>query len=73
MQDGCEVYMNSYMASNESFLMITWIIFKNHMLEVGLTESRETMTLRTLTTVALFYFITCEDPHKHKFLEITFG
>ena len=62
MQDGCEVYMDSYMTSNGSCVMITWIIFKNHMLEVGLTQSRETMALRTLTTVGLFYFIMREDP-----------
>jgi hypothetical protein len=30
--------------------MITWAIFKHHMLEVGLTQNRETATLQTLTT-----------------------
>jgi hypothetical protein len=29
---------------------------------VGLTQNRETVALRTLTTVGLFYFIMCEDP-----------
>jgi hypothetical protein len=29
------VYVDSYMASNESFFMVTWIIFKNHLSEVG--------------------------------------
>ena len=38
--------------------------FKNHLLEVGLTQNRETMTLQTLTTVDLFYFNMCEDPLK---------
>ena len=56
MQDGCKVYMDSYMASNGSCFMVTWTIFNNHLLEVGLTQNRETMTLRTLTTVDLFYF-----------------
>ena len=56
MQDGCKVYMDSYMASNGSCFMVTWTIFKNHLLEVGLTQNRETMALRTLTTVDLFYF-----------------
>jgi hypothetical protein len=28
MQDGCKVYMDSYMASNGSCFMVTWIIFK---------------------------------------------
>ena len=41
--------------------MVTWIIFKNHLLEVGLTQNQETMALRTLTTVVSFYFIMCED------------
>ena len=56
MQDGCKVYMDSYMASNGSCFMVTWTIFKNHLLEVGLTQNRETMALQSLTTVDLFYF-----------------
>ena len=36
--------------------MVTWTIFKNHLLEVGLPQIRETMALRTLTTVDLFHF-----------------
>ena len=51
-----EVYMHSYMASNGSCFMVTWAYFKNHLLEVGLTQNRETMPLRTLITVALFVF-----------------
>ena len=42
--------------------MVTWTIYKNHLLEVGLTQNQETMALRTLTTVDLFYFIKVEDP-----------
>jgi hypothetical protein len=64
MQDGCKVYMDSYMASNGSCFMVTWTIFKNHLLEVGLTQNRETMKLRTLTTVDLFYFIMRADMHE---------
>ena len=64
MQDGCKVYMDSYMASNGSCFMVTRTIFKNHLMEVGLTQNRETMALRTLTTVDLFYYIMCEDPHE---------
>ena len=41
--------------------MVTWIIFKNHILEVGLTQNRETMALQTLTIIDLFYFITCKE------------
>jgi hypothetical protein len=64
MQDGCKVYMDSYVASNGSCLMVTWTILKNHLLEVGLIQNRETMALRMLTTVGLLYFIKCEDPHE---------
>ena len=64
MQYGCRVYMDSYMASNGSCFMVTWIILKNHFLEVGLTQNRETMALQTLTTVELFYFTMQRNPHK---------
>ena len=64
MQDGCQVYMDPYMASNGLCFMVTWTIFKNHLLEVGLTQNQETMALQTLTTIDLFYFIMCEDPHE---------
>ena len=57
-------YMDSYLASNGSCFMIIWIIFKNYFLYVGLTQNRETMALQTLTTVALFYFIMCENQHE---------
>ena len=43
MQDGCKVYMDSYMASNGSCFMVTWTIFKHHLLEVSLTQNQETM------------------------------
>ena len=57
MQDGCKVYMNSYMASIASCFMVTWTICENRLLEVGLTQSHwETMALWMLTTVELFYF-----------------
>ena len=32
------------------------LFYKNHLLEVGLAQNWETMALRTLTTVYLFYF-----------------
>ena len=63
MQDGCKVYMNSYMAPNGPCFVVTWIIFKNHLLEVGLTQNQETMTLQMFKTVGLLYFIKREDPH----------
>ena len=73
IQDGCKVYMVSYMASNGSCSIVTWIIYDNPLLEVGPTQNRETMAPRALTTIDLFYFIMCEDPHEHKFIEIAFN
>ena len=73
MQDGCKVYMDSYMASNGSCFMVTCIILKNHLLEVGLTQNWETMATRNLTSVDLSYFIMCEDPYKLRFVDIAFG
>ena len=63
MQHGCKVYVDSYMASNESRFMVTWTIIKNHLLKVGLTQNWDTMALRMLTTIGLFYSIMCEDMH----------
>ena len=58
----CKVFVDSYMASNGSCFMVTWIAFKNHLLEVGLTQNQETTTLQNLTTVNFLYCIMCEDP-----------
>ena len=66
-------WIPSYMALNGSCFMITWTIFKDHFVEAGLRENRETMTFRTLTTLGLVYFIMCEDPHDWKFIEIAYG
>ena len=66
MHDGCKVYMDSYMALNGSCLMVIWIIFKNYLLEVDLTQNRETMALRMLTIVGSFYLIMCEDLHEYR-------
>ena len=52
------------MASNGLCFMVTWTIFKNHLMEVGRTLNRETMALETLTTVDLLYFIMCENMHE---------
>jgi hypothetical protein len=47
--------------------MVISIIFKDHLLEVGLTRDRETMALQTLITVDLVSFSMCED---HAWIEI---
>ena len=62
MQDGCKVYTDSYVASTGACFMVTWTIFKIHLLEAGLTQNRETIALQTVTTIGSFYFIMCEDP-----------
>ena len=56
--------MDSYMASNGSYFMLTWTTFENRLLEVGPTQNQETMALQTFTTVGLFYSTMCEDPHE---------
>ena len=56
-EDGCKIDMDSYMVSIGSCFMVTWTIFKNHPLEVGLPQNHwETTALQTLTTVDLFYY-----------------
>ena len=59
-----KVYMDSYMSSNGSYFMVTWIIFKNHLLKVGLTQNQKIITLWPLTSDGLFYFIMYKDPHE---------
>ena len=52
---------------------VTWIIFKNHFLEVGIVQNRETMAFYTVAAVGLFCFIVCEDPREWKFIVRAFG
>ena len=49
MQDGCKIYMDSYMASNGSCFMGFKTL--NHLMEVGLTQNWETMALLTFKTI----------------------
>jgi hypothetical protein len=56
--------MDSYMALYGSCFMVTWTIFKNHLLEVDLTQTWETMVFRMLVIIDLIYFIMCEDAHE---------
>ena len=64
MQSGCKVYIDSYMTSNGLCFYGHLDYFKNHILKVGLTQTREIMALMMLTTVGLSYFVMCEDPHE---------
>ena len=72
MQDGCKVYLDSYLALNGSCFMVTWIVFKNHLFEICLTQNRKTMALWTLTTVGLSYVIISKHLHEWRFIEIAF-
>ena len=72
LYNGCKVYMDSYVASNGSCVMVTGISFKIYLLEAGLTQNQETMAFRTLNTVDLFSFIICEDMREHKCIKIVF-
>ena len=56
MQNGCIVYMDIYMALNGSCFMVTWIIFKNHLLEVGLTQNQGTPNAHNCWFI-LFYYV----------------
>ena len=54
----CEVYIDSYMASNGPCFMVTWIVFENHFLEVGLTQTGRPGTLNAHNLwFILFYHV----------------
>jgi hypothetical protein len=61
LQGGCRVYMDSFLHGIEWIMFhghVDWF-FKNHLLEVGLTQNQEIVILRTLTTVGLFCCLSC--------------
>ena len=64
MQDGGKVYMSHIWHRMDHVSRSLGLSFKNHLLEVGLTQNREIMALQMLTNVDLIYFIMCEDPHE---------
>ena len=51
-------------ASNGSYFIASWLIFKNHFLKLGVTQNWDIIAFRTLTTVHLFDSIMCEDRHE---------
>ena len=64
MQDECK---STWSAIWHRMDHVTWslgLFFKNHLLEIFLTQNQETLTLQMLTTVGLFYFIMREDLHE---------
>jgi hypothetical protein len=42
--------------------MVTWMIFKNHLLEVGLAQNQETMALQRSQPIDVLCFIMCKGP-----------
>jgi hypothetical protein len=64
MQDACKVYMDSHIASNGSCFMVTWTIFQNHLLEVGLTQNHGTPNAHT------HWFILCYHVRGRAWIEI---
>ena len=57
--DGCKVYMDSYMASTGSCFVITWTIFENHLLEVGLPQHRERPWHSERSQPLIYYALSC--------------
>jgi hypothetical protein len=54
---------------------VSWslgLLSKTTSWEVGPTHNWESMTLRVLTFVDLYYFIMLEDPHESTFIEIAY-
>jgi hypothetical protein len=60
MQDGCNICMDTYMASNGSCVHGHLYYFK-----IDLTQNQETIALRMLTTVHLLY-LSCVKTHMNK-------
>jgi hypothetical protein len=54
-QVGCKVYMGSYMSSNGSCFMVTWISFKNDLLDAGITQNRRPW--HSERSPPLFYYV----------------
>jgi hypothetical protein len=54
------------MASNRSCSMVTWTIFRNHLLEVGLTQNQKLASIRMLTTVDSFIYLSHVKTHMNR-------
>ena len=69
MQDGCKVYMDSYMTSNGSRFMVTWTILKNHLLEIGLTHKTMRPWHSEPSQLLIYFILLC----MRTYIEIAFG
>ena len=70
MQDGCKVFLHSMKRIMFHDCLDT---FQKSALGGRPSTKTGDMALQMFTTVYLFYFIMCGDPHELKFTEIAFG
>ena len=71
MQDGCNIYIDSYMASNGWSFLSTWTIADNRLLET----KKPGRPWHSECPQPLIYsiMIMCENPHEQNFIEMAFG
>ena len=71
MQDGCNIYIDSYMASNGWSFLSTWTIVDNRLLET----KKLGRPWHSECPQPLIYsiMIMCENPHEQNFIEMAFG
>ena len=75
MQDGCKVYIDSYMASKEWCFKVIWITFKNHLVESSLTTKTKRPWHSEIPQPFIHYILSCvRTPHMNIIsIEIAFG
>jgi hypothetical protein len=73
MQDGCKVHLDSYMASKVSCFMVTWIIFKSHIFEVGLAKIGWPWHSKRSQPLIYSIFLCVRTPMNRHSLKIVFG
>ena len=74
MQDGCKVHMNFYIALNGSCFMVTWTLFKTHLLGVGFNTKLGDHGTRRSHNHWYYYILACvRTPYEQKFFEIAYG
>ena len=66
--------MNSYMASNGSRFMITWIIFKKHLLKGKASHKIRRPRHSKFSQLLIYCILSCVGmPYEYKFIEIAYG
>ena len=73
MRDRCRVYMD-FLQVNEACFMVIWTIFKNHLLEEGLTSKSGDHDTLKLSQPLICYMLSCvRTPHEQEVIERAFG